>query len=422
TNAVTTMYANNAVNEYTSIDSGGGAVAVQYDASGNLSRDESDFEYKYDYDNRLTKVSYDDGQNLTQVAHFEYDALGRLISSDLVFDSDVDGDTEALKYYYDGQEVLAEYDPSDNLSRRYIHGSRVDERAVLLEGVGANLDPYYYLLQDLQSVTGLVRKNGALVEANRYDAYGDVEVFGYHPYDVTRDDVVQTADLLATVDERDATGPGVATGDPTTDHDMDGDTDNDDVNLVSGAWASQTQNLRVSGVGNPYLFTGRRWHFFEDLNEAGTNPNRRVQYNRARHYDPVHGRWLQRDPAGYVDGMNLYEYVRSNPSTGVDPSGLWWWRDKYPCEDTGVWQWRGPWVDFHSFLHPHDTLSHTTPGQWLGLAEEIALWERSFSKVWKCKVECQCYMLYQLVEEGLPDPPDRISQYRQAGLSGSAST
>ncbi|MFN5496261.1 MAG: RHS repeat-associated core domain-containing protein, partial [bacterium] len=48
---------------------------------------------------------------------------------------------------------------------------------------------------------------------------------------------------------------------------------------------------------------------------------------------PTLGRWLERDPAGYVDGMGLYEYVRGGPIAAVDPSGLStatgdkWWRD-----------------------------------------------------------------------------------------------
>src|SRR5690606_16358309 len=38
--------------------------------------------------------------------------------------------------------------------------------------------------------------------------------------------------------------------------------------------------------------------------------------------DPEHGRFLQRDPLGYVDGMGLYEYVMGNPVGYLDPMGL----------------------------------------------------------------------------------------------------
>jgi RHS repeat-associated protein len=43
---------------------------------------------------------------------------------------------------------------------------------------------------------------------------------------------------------------------------------------------------------------------------------------RFRYLHPRLGRWVSRDPLGYVDGMGLYEYVRSNPSVGLDPLGL----------------------------------------------------------------------------------------------------
>jgi hypothetical protein len=45
---------------------------------------------------------------------------------------------------------------------------------------------------------------------------------------------------------------------------------------------------------------------------------------RHRHYAPDLGRWLSRDPLGYVDGMSLYEYVGSYPMNITDPSGLCW--------------------------------------------------------------------------------------------------
>lgn len=68
--------------------------------------------------------------------------------------------------------------------------------------------------------------------------------------------------------------------------------------------------LEASLLENPYLFTGRRLD-----TETG------IYYYRNRHYDPEHGRFLQRDPLGYIDGMGLYEYVTSNPLSYIDPSG-----------------------------------------------------------------------------------------------------
>ena len=38
-------------------------------------------------------------------------------------------------------------------------------------------------------------------------------------------------------------------------------------------------------------------------------------------YHPRLGRFLQRDPIGYEDGMGLYEYVASDPTVGRDPTG-----------------------------------------------------------------------------------------------------
>jgi len=40
------------------------------------------------------------------------------------------------------------------------------------------------------------------------------------------------------------------------------------------------------------------------------------------HHAPQLGRFLQRDPAGYVDGAHTYQYVRSQPVRAVDPNGL----------------------------------------------------------------------------------------------------
>jgi hypothetical protein len=39
-------------------------------------------------------------------------------------------------------------------------------------------------------------------------------------------------------------------------------------------------------------------------------------------YAPQLGRFISRDPAGYVDGMNMYQFVASNPGLRTDPFGL----------------------------------------------------------------------------------------------------
>ena len=75
---------------------------------------------------------------------------------------------------------------------------------------------------------------------------------------------------------------------------------------------SQTYNS--SQYGNPYLFTCRRVDNFD-------SDSLRLQYNRNRYLDYYTGRWLSHDPEGYVDGMNLYEYVKSKPTIGLDKYG-----------------------------------------------------------------------------------------------------
>jgi RHS repeat-associated protein len=52
------------------------------------------------------------------------------------------------------------------------------------------------------------------------------------------------------------------------------------------------------------------------------DPETGFYHVRYRMYHPTLGRFMQRDPAEYTDGMSLYEYVRSWPTGGLDGFGL----------------------------------------------------------------------------------------------------
>jgi hypothetical protein len=47
-----------------------------------------------------------------------------------------------------------------------------------------------------------------------------------------------------------------------------------------------------------------------------------LYYYKARFYDPKIRRFLNADPIGYADGMNMYAYVGGDPANLTDPSGM----------------------------------------------------------------------------------------------------
>ncbi len=352
---------NNAVNEYEDNPEAPGApgeadlnlVDVDYDGAGNLvsgpndvrdASDTSHIGYAYDFENKLVMV-FDDmngnGQRDTGsgdeaiMATYVYDALGRRIAFTNMIDMSgmYPAGPVATRYVYDGQNVVAEYDDASTPVRQryFVHGTQyVDERVLIHDddapGGGLDAADYYYVLKDLYTVVGLLNERGKAVEWYTHDAYGRTSVYAMfeNGADANRDGYVYQLDLAAVQSPLYWNKP-VCDGSTVFDvNEDDWVTGMDLAKIQSPTYWQKIANWAIpaSAVGNPYFFTGRRLDFLSKADDTVDDEPRQVYYYRARSYNPGNGRFMQRDPAGYIDGVTLYAYVRNNPNAWLDPSGL----------------------------------------------------------------------------------------------------
>lgn len=70
--------------------------------------------------------------------------------------------------------------------------------------------------------------------------------------------------------------------------------------------------------GEPNVTTGVRFRYTGQQYLGGLN----LYYYKARFYSPALGRFLQTDPIGTADDLNLYAYVGNNRGNFSDPTGL----------------------------------------------------------------------------------------------------
>ncbi|MFH1023652.1 MAG: DUF2235 domain-containing protein [Planctomycetota bacterium] len=216
---------------------------------------------------------------------YAYDGDGRRVAKI--------ADNEKYRYVYDGVQLIEVRRIRDNrLLWQFVYGAAVNEPVAMYDREGGA--GYFFVRDDLNSVLALTNAQGQIVEKYEYTAYGETRII----------------DAI--------TGLARYWDDDADDANHDGRIDAG----LPGAGLPATPQVpqTASDAGNPFGYAG----MWRDTHTGH-------YHTLYREYSPEMGRWLTPDPAGYVDGQNLYAYYPG--PNGVDPLGLALYAFDGTCND-----------------------------------------------------------------------------------------
>ncbi len=130
------------------------ATALAYDANGNQTND-AVWSYTYDRENRLISAT-----SASLAVNYSYDALGRLIER-----RTSGAAITTNRMYYTGWQLVAEYNGTGTLQKKYVYGPEIDEPV----RITVSATNYYYHVDGLGSVTEITDSVGTKAESCTYD-------------------------------------------------------------------------------------------------------------------------------------------------------------------------------------------------------------------------------------------------------------